>query len=47
MTRLFNDPDAFADEVLEGFAAAHPDLVRRVPGGRRPQTRPRPARSPS
>ena len=33
MTRLFNDPDAFADEVLEGFTAAHPDLVRRVPGG--------------
>ena len=33
MTRLFNDPDAFADEVLEGFTAAHADLVRRVPGG--------------
>jgi dihydroxyacetone kinase len=33
MTRLFNDPDAFADEVLEGFTAAHPDLVCRVPGG--------------
>jgi D-erythrulose 4-kinase len=33
MTRLFNDPDSFADEMLEGFTAAHPDLVRRVPGG--------------
>lgn len=33
MTRLFNDPDAFADEVLEGFTAAHPDLVCRAPGG--------------
>ena len=33
MTRLFNDPDAFADEVLEGFVAAHGDLVSRVPGG--------------
>jgi D-erythrulose 4-kinase len=33
MTRLFNDPDDFADEVLEGFTAAHPDLVCRVPGG--------------
>ena len=48
MTRLFNDPDAFADEVLEGFTAAHPDLVRRVPGGViRATARPRPARSPS
>lgn len=33
MTRLFNNPAAFADEALEGFAAAHPRLVRRVPGG--------------
>ncbi|MFJ3189411.1 dihydroxyacetone kinase family protein [Streptomyces halstedii] len=33
MTRLFNDPAAFADEALEGFAAAHPRRVRRVPGG--------------
>jgi len=33
MTRLFNDPDAFADEVLEGLVAAHGDLVSRVPGG--------------
>jgi D-erythrulose 4-kinase len=33
MTHLFNDPAAFADEVLDGFVAAHPQLVRRVPGG--------------
>ena len=33
MTYLYNDPTAFADEVLEGFVAAHPHLVRRVPGG--------------
>ncbi|MFF2328728.1 MULTISPECIES: dihydroxyacetone kinase family protein [unclassified Streptomyces] len=33
MTRLFNDPAAFADEALEGFVAAHPRRVRRVPGG--------------
>ncbi len=33
MTRLFNDPVAFADELREGFIAANPDLVRGVPGG--------------
>ena len=33
MTRLFNDPAEFADEMLDGFVAAHADLVRRVPGG--------------
>jgi D-erythrulose 4-kinase len=33
MTRLFNDPSEFADEMLDGFVAAHADLVRRVPGG--------------
>ncbi|MGP2441249.1 dihydroxyacetone kinase family protein [Streptomyces sp. JW3] len=33
MTRLFNDPDAFAAEALEGFTAAHADRVRAVPGG--------------
>ncbi|MFE7709737.1 dihydroxyacetone kinase family protein [Streptomyces sp. NPDC057486] len=33
MTRLFNDPAAFADEALEGFVAAHPHRVRQVPGG--------------
>ncbi|WP_433042142.1 dihydroxyacetone kinase family protein [Dactylosporangium sp. CS-033363] len=33
MTRLFNDPAAFADEMLEGFVAAHGHRVRAVPGG--------------
>jgi dihydroxyacetone kinase len=33
MTRLFNDPPAFADELREGFIAANGDLVRGVPGG--------------
>ena len=39
--RLFNAPDAFADRS-RGFTAAHPDLVRRVTGRRRPSRR-RPA----
>ncbi|MHC5260488.1 dihydroxyacetone kinase family protein [Streptomyces sp. UC4497] len=33
MTRLHNDPAAFADEALEGFAAAHRRWVRPVTGG--------------
>ncbi|MBA4863037.1 dihydroxyacetone kinase family protein [Streptomyces sp. PSKA54] len=33
MTLLLNDPHAFADEALAGFAAAHPDRVRLVHGG--------------
>lgn len=33
MTRLFNDPARFSDEAIDGFAAAHPRWVRRVPGG--------------
>ncbi|MBF5080758.1 dihydroxyacetone kinase family protein [Quadrisphaera sp. INWT6] len=33
MARLTNDPSHFADEVTEGFVAAHADRVRRVPGG--------------
>ncbi|WP_121710777.1 dihydroxyacetone kinase family protein [Streptomyces sp. E5N91] len=33
MTRLFNDPAAFADEALEGFTAAHRRWVRPVTGG--------------
>ncbi|MCS3470946.1 dihydroxyacetone kinase [Pseudomonas sp. JUb42] len=33
MTRLFNQPSAFASELLEGFVAAHRDKVRQVPGG--------------
>ncbi|WGW12045.1 dihydroxyacetone kinase family protein [Saxibacter everestensis] len=33
MTRLFNEPSAFADELTEGFVAAYPHHVRQVPGG--------------
>ncbi|MEU1802433.1 dihydroxyacetone kinase family protein [Streptomyces sp. NPDC019937] len=33
MTRLFNDPSRFTDDMITGFAAAHPDHVRAVPGG--------------
>lgn len=33
MTRLFNDPSAFRDEMSEGFAAAAARWVRAVPGG--------------
>lgn len=33
MTRLFNNPDNFADELAEGFAAASARWVRAVPGG--------------
>ncbi|MBK0417807.1 dihydroxyacetone kinase family protein [Leucobacter sp. CSA1] len=33
MTRLFNDPDEFAAEMIEGFAAASARWVRAVPGG--------------
>lgn len=33
MTRLFNDPTAFADEFAEGFVAANRRTVRAVPGG--------------
>ncbi|MFB7762968.1 dihydroxyacetone kinase family protein [Streptomyces xiamenensis] len=33
MTRLFNDPAAFADEALAGFVAAHRRWVRPVTGG--------------
>ena len=33
MTRLFNAPAAFADEMIEGFVAAHGRHVRAVPGG--------------
>ncbi len=32
MTRIFNDPADFKDEVIEGFAAAYSRYVRRVPG---------------
>ncbi|MBE7163411.1 MAG: dihydroxyacetone kinase subunit DhaK, partial [Williamsia herbipolensis] len=33
MTRLFNDPADFADEMVEGFVAANSSRVRRVHGG--------------
>nr|WP_201468844.1 dihydroxyacetone kinase family protein [Microbacterium hydrocarbonoxydans] len=33
MTRLWNDPAAFADEMIDGFVAAHSRSVRRVQGG--------------
>jgi dihydroxyacetone kinase len=33
MTYLYNHPADFADELVEGFVAAHHRLVRRVPGG--------------
>jgi len=33
MTYLFNDPAQFADELAEGYAAAHRDKIRRVDGG--------------
>lgn len=33
MTRLFNDPAAFAEEMIEGFAAANRRHVRPVTGG--------------
>ncbi|GLY29540.1 dihydroxyacetone kinase family protein [Kineosporia sp. NBRC 101731] len=33
MTRLTNDPAAFADEMTAGFVAAHADRVGAVPGG--------------
>jgi len=32
MTYVYNDPDAFKDGVLVGFAAAHPSYVERVAG---------------
>ncbi|MGH3438554.1 MAG: dihydroxyacetone kinase family protein [Sciscionella sp.] len=33
MTRLFDDPAAYAEDMLAGFVAAHPEHVRAVPGG--------------
>lgn len=33
MTRLFNDPARFTDDMIAGFAAAHPEHVTAVPGG--------------
>lgn len=33
MTRLYNEPAAFADEMIEGFVASHSRWVKRVSGG--------------
>lgn len=33
MTRLFNDPSVFMDDMLEGFFDLYPQYVTRVPGG--------------
>lgn len=33
MTRLFNEPAAFADEMIEGFVASHSRWVKRISGG--------------
>jgi dihydroxyacetone kinase len=33
MTRIFDDPRAFADDALSGLAAAYPDYVMQVDGG--------------
>src|SRR3712207_4791173 len=33
MTRLFNDPTDFLDELVEGFVAASGRWIRAVPGG--------------
>lgn len=33
MTRLWNEPADFADEMIDGFVAANERYVRRVPGG--------------
>ncbi|RRO18755.1 dihydroxyacetone kinase family protein [Saccharopolyspora rhizosphaerae] len=41
MTRLYDDPATFTEDMVTGFVAAHPDHVRRVPGG---VVRSRPAR---
>ena len=33
MKKLINDPFAVVDEMIDGFVAAHPDLVKRAAGG--------------
>ncbi len=33
MKKLVNDPFAVVDEMIDGYVAAHPDLVRRAEGG--------------
>jgi dihydroxyacetone kinase len=42
MTRLYNEPSAFADEMVEGFLASHDRWVRRVHGGVARSTESRP-----
>jgi dihydroxyacetone kinase len=42
MAYLFNNPEDFTDELTEGFAAAYPQWVRRVPGGVVRSSRPAP-----
>ncbi|MCG2620794.1 dihydroxyacetone kinase family protein [Arthrobacter sp. I2-34] len=42
MAYLFNNPEDFTDELTEGFVAAYPQWVRRVPGGVVRSTRPAP-----
>ncbi|WP_188195100.1 dihydroxyacetone kinase family protein [Nonomuraea sp. SYSU D8015] len=32
MTKIYNDPAEFKNEVIDGFALAYPDYVMRVPG---------------
>ena len=32
MTKLFNDPTNFREELIDGFAAAYRRYVKRVPG---------------
>ncbi|MGH3629402.1 MAG: dihydroxyacetone kinase subunit DhaK, partial [Sciscionella sp.] len=33
MTRVFDDPAEFTEDMVAGFVAAYPDQVRRVDGG--------------
>jgi len=33
MTRIFNDPDGFVEDAIEGFSALHSKYVTAVPGG--------------
>lgn len=42
MTRLYNEPAAFADEMIDGFARASARWVQRVPGGVTRSTRSEP-----
>ncbi|GAA0965234.1 dihydroxyacetone kinase family protein [Frigoribacterium faeni] len=44
MTRLFNEPSEFADEMIDGFVAANQRWVRRVHGGVVRATRSTPGR---